>query len=126
MASVDSRKETAVTFLRMAASGGAQEAFERFAAPRFVHHNPHFADDAGSLAAAMDENAGQNPDKELTVLRTIAEGDLVAVHSVVHHKKGDRGFGLVHIFRFEADRIAELWDLAQEVPAESPNRSGMF
>ena len=29
-------------------------------------------------------------------------------------------------FRFEDDRIAELWDLAQEVPAETPNTNGMF
>ncbi|HEY8144743.1 MAG TPA: hypothetical protein VIG06_18825 [Kofleriaceae bacterium] len=43
-----------------------------------------------------------------------------------HHEKGDRGFGLAHIFRFEGDKVIELWDLAQEVPAESPNKSGMF
>jgi hypothetical protein len=29
-------------------------------------------------------------------------------------------------FRFENDRIAELWDIAQEVPAESMNSNGMF
>lgn len=122
----DARKKAAVKFLQMAASGRAGHAFEELAAPGFRHHNPYFADDARSLAAAMDENARQNPEKELTVLRAIAEGDLVAVHSVVHHATGDRGFATVHIFRFEGDRIAELWDLAQEVPTESPNASGMF
>ncbi len=126
MASVDSRKETAVSFLRMCGSGRAREGFERYAAADFRHHNPHFADDAGSLAAAMEQNARENPEKEITVLRVIGEGDLVAVHSVVHHATGDRGFALVHIFRFDGDKVAELWDLAQEVPAESPNASGMF
>ena len=126
MGSLDSKKEAAVSFLRMCAAGRAKEGFERYAAPAFRHHNPHFADDAGALAAGMDANARQFPRKEITVLRVIAEGDLVAVHSVVHHEEGDRGFGLVHIFRFEGDKVAELWDLAQEVPAESPNASGMF
>ncbi len=126
MGTVDTRKEAAVSFLRMAASGGAMQAFERYATPSFRHHNPWFADDARSLAAGMDDNARKFPDKELTVLRVVGEGDLVAVHSVVHHTVGDRGFGLVHIFRFEGDKVAELWDLAQEVPAESPNASGMF
>lgn len=74
----------------------------------------------------MDDNARQFPGKRLDVLRTIEEGDLVAVHSKVQHSPDDRGFGLVHIFRFDGDRVVELWDLAQEVPAESANRVGMF
>ena len=32
------------------------------------------------------------------------------------------GFSLI----IEGDRIAELWDVGQEVPADSPNRNGMF
>ena len=126
MGSLDSKKEAAVDFLRMCATARAKEAFERYAAPDFRHHNPHFTDDAGSLAAGMEANARQFPDKKIDVLRVIGEGDLVAVHSVVHHEIGDRGFGLVHIFRFAGDKVVELWDLAQEVPAESPNASGMF
>ena len=127
MGSLDKRRQAAVSFLRMCASGRAREGFERFAAPGFRHHNPHFPDDASSLAAGMEANARQFPDKEVTVLREIAEGDLIAVHSVVHHEKGDRGYALVHIFRFDDDdKVVELWDLAQEVPAESPNASGMF
>ena len=38
----------------------------------------------------------------------------------------ERGFAVVHIFRFDGDRIVELWDLAQEVPDHSPNANGMF
>ena len=119
-------KNAAVSFLRLAASGRAREAFGTYAGPGFRHHNPWFAGDADSLAAAMDENARQNPDKKLDVLRAVEEGDLVAVHSYVKHGPDDRGFGLVHIFRFEGGRIVELWDLAQAVPAESPNVHGMF
>jgi len=32
----------------------------------------------------------------------------------------------VHIFRFEGERIAELWDLGQPVPDGSPNEDGML
>jgi predicted SnoaL-like aldol condensation-catalyzing enzyme len=38
----------------------------------------------------------------------------------------DRGFALVHIFRFAGDRIIEMWDIAQAVPEISPNKNGMF
>lgn len=119
-------KNAAVSFLQLAASGRAREAFATYAGDGFRHHNPWFPGDADSLAAGMDDNARQFPDKRLEVLRTIEERDLVAVHSKVRHSAEDRGFALVHIFRFEGGKIVEAWDLAQEIPAESPNTHGMF
>jgi hypothetical protein len=32
----------------------------------------------------------------------------------------------VHIFRFAGDRVVELWDVAQPLPADSPNENGAF
>jgi predicted SnoaL-like aldol condensation-catalyzing enzyme len=120
------RKRAAADFLRLVATGKTDEAFERFVAQGFIHHNPHFASDAGSLKAGMAENAKQFPGKALEVQRVIGEGDLVAVHSRVRHTPDERGFALAHIFRFEGDRIAELWDLAMEIPAGIKNAHGMF
>jgi predicted SnoaL-like aldol condensation-catalyzing enzyme len=120
------RKSAAVSFLQLAASGRAQEAYAKHISTNFRHHNPYFAGDAQSLMTAMDENARQNPDKRLDVLHALEEGDIVAVHSRVQHNADDRGAAVVHIFRFEGDRIAELWDVGQPVREESPNRNGMF
>jgi predicted SnoaL-like aldol condensation-catalyzing enzyme len=120
------RRDSAVAFLNLAAWGKACEAFTTYAADGFRHHNPFFADDATALMNGMDENARQNPGKRLEVRRTLEDGDLVAVHSYVRHAADDRGVAVVHIFRFEGDRIAELWDLAQPVPEHSVNPSGMF
>ena len=78
------------------------------------------------LATAMDENARANPEKRLEILRTIAEGRLVAVHARVQHSPGASPAAVVHIFRFEDGRIAELWDIGQEAPLDSPNQAGMF
>jgi len=75
---------------------------------------------------AMDENARQNPEKRLDVLRALEDGDLVAVHSHVRQKPDDRGAAVVHIFRFNGNRIVELWDLGQAVPPDAVNSSGMF
>jgi predicted SnoaL-like aldol condensation-catalyzing enzyme len=33
---------------------------------------------------------------------------------------------LVRIFRFEGDRIVELWDVGQQAPKNSPNDNGVF
>jgi predicted SnoaL-like aldol condensation-catalyzing enzyme len=121
-----SRKEAAISFLELASAGRAREAFSAYAAPGFVHHNPYFRGDADSLRAAMEENAAQNPDKVFEVQRALEDGDLVAVHSRVRLRPGDRGIALVHLFRFEGDRIAEAWDVGQAVPESSPNANGMF
>ena len=121
-----SHGEIAKEFLQLAASGRAREAFERHVAPGFRHHNPWFQGDGPSLMNAMDENAAQNPDKRMTIHRVVEGGDQVATYSHVSHKNVARGAAVVHIFRFEGDRIAELWDVGQEVPADSPNQNGMF
>jgi predicted SnoaL-like aldol condensation-catalyzing enzyme len=83
----------------------------------------HFPGDAAALRTGMDDNARENPGKRLDVQHALEDGDLVAVHSRVKHRPDDPGAALVHLFRFEQGRIAELWDVAQEVPARSVNHN---
>ena len=120
------RKEIAVGFLRAAASGNVREAYQQHIAPGFKHHNPFFRGDADSLMKAMEEAAAKNPKKVLNVQRALEDGDFVAVHSRVRQNPGDVGAAVVHIFRFQGDRIIELWDMGQPVPENSPNENGMF
>ncbi|MFG6115669.1 nuclear transport factor 2 family protein [Halobacillus sp. MO56] len=119
-------KEKAVSFLQLVASGKAREAFNRYAAPDFIHHNPFFRGDAESLMVAMEEDAAKNPDKAFEVKRAIEERDLVAVHSHVKQNSEDLGAVVVHIFRFQDDLIVELWDVGQPLPENSPNENGVF
>ena len=44
----------------------------------------------------------------------------------ISRDSNDRGGTDVNIFRFENGRIAELWDVGQPMPEESPNQYGMF
>jgi predicted SnoaL-like aldol condensation-catalyzing enzyme len=75
---------------------------------------------------AMEENAARNPDKVLEIQRALEESDLVAAHSRVRQQPGELGAAVVHIFKFQDDRIVELWDVGQPVPDNSPNENGMF
>src|SRR5262245_20369564 len=121
------RAQTAIAFLRMASTGDVRRAYEQYVSPAFRHHNAYFRGDAASLAAGMERNAEENPDKTFQVQRTIAEGDLVAVHSRLRLSAGAQEMAVVHIFRVdEENRIVELWDVGQPVPAHSPNSHGMF
>jgi predicted SnoaL-like aldol condensation-catalyzing enzyme len=117
----------ALDFLRtVAKERNPRAAFAKHVAARFVHHNPHFAAGRDSLMEAMVAAHETHPDTAVDVQRVLADGDLVAVHSRVRPDPEDRGLAVVHLFRFEGDKIAEFWDVAQPVPESSPNASGMF
>jgi len=121
-----SRKQSAVSFLRLASSGKPREAFDTYVGGNFKHHNAYFRGGPESLIAAMEESAQRNPDKVIEFQRTLQDGDFVAVHSRVRMNLSDPGASLVHIFRFNGDWIVELWDVAQAVPKDCPNENGMF
>lgn len=121
-----SHKDAAISFMELVGTGRVRDAYERHVAANFRHHNPFFRGDRESLLKAMEENAVKNPDKVLDVKHAFEDGNYVAVHSHIRQQPQDRGGAAVHLFRFENDRITELWDVGQEVPKESPNEYGMF
>ena len=125
MTDTSNNKDAAISFLKNAASGNLALAYRQVSA-NFRHHNPYFKGDAESLKSGMAEAHKQFPATTLQVQRAIAESDLVAVHSRVQHGPDTPPIAVVHIFRFEGDEIAELWDVGMELPKDSPNENGMF
>ncbi|WP_026182572.1 nuclear transport factor 2 family protein [Leeia oryzae] len=123
---MQTRTEIAIEFLHMVAAGQVNTAYARHVAVDFRHHNPFFQGDAASLANGMQENANAFPHKQLQVQQTMAEGEQVMVLSHVMLQPDTPGLALVHIFRFQGDKIIELWDIGQPIPAEMINENGMF
>jgi len=122
-----SRKEIAVTFLKMAGSGEVQAAYDKFIAPDFVHHNVYFKGDRQSLLTAMDEASRTNPNSSIEVEHVWEDGDTVVTHSKVVKAAPNRmTIAVVHIFRFEGGRVVELWDIGQQIPENCPNENGAF
>jgi len=119
------KRELAISFLKNAAAGKLDEAYSH-AAPNFRHHNPYFKGDRESLKAGMAQAAAMFPKTTLDVQHVFEDSDMVAVHSRVQHSPNTLPIAVVHIFRFEGDQIAELWDVSMEAPQESPNENGMF
>jgi predicted SnoaL-like aldol condensation-catalyzing enzyme len=119
-------KRSAVTFLELAVSGKIDKAYHKYTSPQGVHHNPYFPAGFPALRQGMLENHAQFPQERIDIRHVVGEGNLVAVHSQVTHTPGEPGFATLHLFRFEAGKIVELWDFGQPVPADSPNQDGMF
>lgn len=120
-------KEAATSFLKMAGSGEVQEAYDRYVAPSFIHHNQYFKGDRQSLLAAMQEASKTTPNKSIEVKHVYEDGDTVITHSLVTRQDPKAPpIAVVHIFRFDQDRVAELWDLGQPIAPDSPNVNGAF
>jgi predicted SnoaL-like aldol condensation-catalyzing enzyme len=121
------RKESAVEFLKMASAGRVDDAYARFIAPGFVHHNPYFKGDRESLKAAMTEAHATSPNKLIDVKRVFEDGAFVITHSlVVRGNPADPDVAVVHIFKFDGEKVVELWDLGQLLSKDSPNENGAF
>lgn len=126
MPTTQATKQIAEAFLRLTTSGDLDQAYDEYVADDFLHHNPGYASDADSLREGMRESSREHPDLHYEPLRSIAEGDLVAVHGRVRMTADGPWIAVVHIFRFEDDRIVELWDIGQEPPEDMVNEAGMF
>lgn len=118
--------DIAIEFLRMCARGDVREAYARHVADGFIHHNAWFPADRQSLLDAMEASAQAEPDKVFEVMQVVEGGSRVAVLSRLRRPAADAEYAVVHILRFEAGKVVEMWDVGQEVPKDSPNARGMF
>jgi predicted SnoaL-like aldol condensation-catalyzing enzyme len=119
-------KETAVDFLTRIVAGDIRGAYQDHVGEGFRHHNPYFPGDADSLRKGMEEDEARNPGKKLEVRIALQDGNDVAVHSRLRRPGGEPEIAVVHLFRFEKGKIAELWDVAMIAPKEIVNKNGMF
>jgi len=112
--------------LQLVVAGEIDEAYRKHVDPNGKHHNPFFAEGFPALKKAMIENHVQFPNKQLLVKHVLSDGDLVAVHSQIVLRPGEPSIATVHLFRFGGDKVVEMWDVGQPVPADSPNQDGAF
>ncbi|MEQ8925520.1 MAG: ester cyclase [Fulvivirga sp.] len=118
------KKEIAASFLELVGSGRVKEGFSKFVASNFRHHNQYFKGSRDALANAIEEDHRTNPNESVEVKFCYKDGNTVITHSLVVKK--DMEIAVVHIFRFENDKIVELWDLGQPIEDDSPNEFGLF
>jgi predicted SnoaL-like aldol condensation-catalyzing enzyme len=119
-------KRSAVEFLQLVIAGHIEEAYQKWVDMTGKHHNPFFAEGFSALKQAMFENHTQFPNKQLTVKHVLGDGDLVAVHSHIITNQKHPGIAAVHLFRFDGNRIVEMWDCVLPLPADCPNGDGPF
>lgn len=88
------------------------------------HHSAYFPADILALLHAIAAAASSK--RVLDVKRGLCDGEVVLVHSHIRHRAADPGTSVVHLFRFEGELIAEMWDVGQPVPPDNSNADGIF
>ncbi|MFI2434442.1 ester cyclase [Streptomyces sp. NPDC018693] len=120
------QKAVAVRVLKGVFEQGDTAVVDRYVRPDYIQHNPLAPDGAETLKNLGVAIHQQFPDAEYDVRRVISEGDLVLVHSNVVLVPGTAGTAVFDIFRFQDGKIAEHWDVAQNVPETTANGNDMF
>ncbi|SNX62037.1 predicted SnoaL-like aldol condensation-catalyzing enzyme [Streptomyces sp. TLI_55] len=120
------QKDVAARVLKGVFERGDTAVVDRFVRPDYIQHNPLAPDGAETLKGLAVSVHQQFPDAKYDIKRVISEGDLVLVHSNVVLTPGARGSAVFDIFRFQGGKIAEHWDVGQNVPESSVNGNDMF
>lgn len=104
------------------------EGFDRYVAADYKEHDPMLVDGADAAARALNNQLSTvYPNSRLIVKRTVAQGDLVAVHAFWDRTPQDRqGVARVDIYRLVNARIAEHWLIEQPVPEGQGDTSNVL
>src|SRR5437879_10757693 len=102
-------KASAVSFLQLVVSGQIRQAYDKYISPTMRHHNAFYNGNAASLLNGMEDNHTQFPNKHYEVKQALEEGELVGILGHVRIKPNDPGIAVYHLFRFEGDKVVEMW-----------------
>lgn len=123
---LEANKANAIAFYKTAYLGDPEKAVADFVGDEYIQHNPVVGDGKQAFIDYFSEMARDYPKKSIVFLRTIAEGDLVSLHTR-QTWPGNEEYVTMDFFRFDdSGKIVEHWDAIQLVPKESKNNNGMF
>ncbi|REG86625.1 nuclear transport factor 2 family protein [Marinomonas pollencensis] len=123
---LEANKANAIAFYKTAYLGDPEKAVADFVGDEYIQHNPVVGDGKQAFIDYFSEMARDYPEKNIVFLRTIAEDDLVSLHTR-QTWPGNEEYVTMDFFRFDDNgKIVEHWDSIQLVPKESKNNNTMF
>lgn len=123
---LEENKKNAIAFYKMAYEGNPSKAIKDYVGDVYIQHNPDVADGTKGFIDYFERMKAEYPQKSITFVRCIAEGNLVALHT---HQKwpGNDEYITMDFFRFDENgKICEHWDSIQQIPQHSANPNTMY
>jgi predicted SnoaL-like aldol condensation-catalyzing enzyme len=100
------------------------DAVDKYIGDNYIQHNPAVADGKEALKTALKVWFKGAPKEKIDIQHLGADGNFVFIHT--RSKQGNKTISVMDIFRIDASRIVEHWDVMQEVPAKAANDHPMF
>lgn len=122
---LETNKRNAIDFYKTAYLGNPEEAVELYVGVEYIQHNPDVEDGKQGFIDYFLRMQSEYPNKSIEFRRCIAEGNLVALHTLQTWPGNDQ-YVTMDFFRFDAyGKIIEHWDAIQSVPKSMAHDNGM-
>ncbi len=119
-------KQNAIAFYKTAYNGEPRKAVEQYVGDEYIQHNPDVKDGKEGFIEYFEAMAREYPNKSIEFVRSIAEGNLVSLHTYQTWPGNDE-YVTMDFFRFDDNgKIVEHWDSVQQIPNESANDNNMY
>ena len=92
----------------------------------YIQHHQHVEPGREALKGFLDWARGQPGEAEQYLKRAFVDGDHVTLHYHVIRHADDPGFAVMDIFRVADGKIAEHWDVMQDVDPKRQNPLSPF
>ncbi|HTG01558.1 MAG TPA: nuclear transport factor 2 family protein [Nitrospirota bacterium] len=102
------------------------EAASKYLAPRYIQHNQRAADGAEGLKNFIAQLREKYPQAHSKIKRAFRDGNYVILQVHAVREPGSAGMAVVDIFRLEHGKIAEHWDVHEDILKEPANNNGVF
>lgn len=123
---LEKNKQNAIAFYKTAYEGDPQKAIELYVGEEYIQHNPDVANGTKGFVDYFERMQVEYSNKSIEFVRCIAEGNLVALHTVQTWPGNDQ-YVTMDFFRFDTrGKICEHWDAIQQIPATSKNPNTMY
>jgi len=123
---LEENKKNAIAFYNMAYQGSPREAVEKYVGDDYIQHNPLVGNGKNAFIDYFERMAAEYSNKSIEFIRSVAEEDLVALHTHQTWPDGEE-YVTMDFFRFDENgKIVEHWDSIQEIPDESANGNSMY
>ncbi len=98
----------------------------QFLSPHYIQHRPTAVDGPDGLRKILEGLRAKFPQSRGQIKHVLADGDFVALHILFKRTPEARGEAIADFYRLADGKIAEHWDVSQDVPATTVNPNGMF
>ena len=123
---LEENKKNAIAFYKMAYEGNPQKAVDLYVGDEYIQHNPLVGNGPNLFISYFNKMGEEYPEKSIDFVRSIAESDLVALHTHQVWPENEE-YVTMDFFRFDSNgKIVEHWDAMQQIPDTTANGNTMY